>query len=77
MFPIIVAITTDLICLAFKLSGDRFVEINEEMAGYYDLQSWLPKQFSGIQKNWIMDVASSAFKPNHRVLWKKSVPNMP
>jgi hypothetical protein len=64
--------TTDLICLAFKLSEDRFVEINEEMVGYYDLQSWLPKQFSGIQENWIMDVVSPAFKTNHRVLWKNS-----
>ena len=61
----------DLICIAFKLSENKFIEINEEMVGYHDLQSWLPKLFSGIREDWFLDVTFPAFAKNQLTIWKK------
>jgi len=63
---------TDLICLRFILSGDRAVEINEEMAGYHDLQSLLQRKFPEMQVNWFADVAFPAFATSHRIIWRKT-----
>lgn len=66
-------ITTDLICLAFKRSGkEGYYEIDEEMAGYYDLLQEMQNHLPGFNLNWVPDTASPAFATNHRVIWRKS-----
>ena len=67
-------ITTDLICLGFCLSGNRAIEIHEEMLGYYDPQPLLQKKFPEIPVDWFLDVAFPAFDTNHHVIWRKTNP---
>lgn len=64
--------TVDQICLSFKTAGAKCFEINEEMAGYYDLLENLPNHLPNFNMEWILDVAFPAFETKHRIIWKKS-----
>jgi hypothetical protein len=63
-------VTSDLICLTFVPLQGQGLEINEEMAGYFDLQPWLQIKFPEIQAGWVLD--SPAFETNHKVIWKRT-----
>ena len=64
--------TVDLICLAFKRSGkEEYLEVHEEMSGYYDMLKSLPDRLPGFSESWFPDVAFPAFETNHRVVWRR------
>lgn len=49
----------DLLCLAFRLGqAGRYVEVNEEMAGYETLLEGMYDAFPEISRNWWKDVAT-------------------
>ncbi len=62
--------TVDLICLGFRIDNEGvYFEIDEEMKGYKELESFLLTRFKGIKKEWFSDVASPAFETNLVSLW--------
>jgi hypothetical protein len=64
---------TDLICLAFKKSGqEEYYQIHEEMAGYHDLFEVLPSRLPNFTLDWVFTVAIPAFETNHQIIWKRS-----
>jgi hypothetical protein len=65
-------ITTDLICLVFERHDNKEgFEINEEMAGYFDLLKALEAHLPEFNLSWMLDTASPAFATNSQVIWKR------
>jgi len=62
--------TVDLICVGFRIdNGGEYFEIDEEMKGYKELESFLFTRFKNIKKEWFTDVALPAFETNLISLW--------
>lgn len=62
--------SVDLICIGFRIDNKGvYFEIDEEMKGYKELESFLPTRFKNIEKEWFTDVAFPAFETNLVSLW--------
>jgi len=62
--------SVDLICVGFRIDNEGvYFEIDEEMQGYKELESFLPTRFKDIDKDWFTDVAFPAFETNLVSLW--------
>lgn len=60
----------DLICFGFRCSeDDSYVEADEEMSGYSELQGALERRFGIKLEHWFMKVAFPAFEANFTTLW--------
>jgi hypothetical protein len=69
--------SVDLICLGFQWEDagkEFFIELNEEMAGFGELQGRLPSLFSLRDPEWWSEVAFPAFETNYTVLWRHDDP---
>ena len=65
--------TVDVICLAFVLSDDTEVEIDEDMKGFPSLVQKLPEYVPGCQTwdQWFRPVAVPAFELNLTTIYQK------
>lgn len=65
----------DLICLAFRETGDTEVEIHEEMEGWESLVVALSEYLPGCQKfeEWFQVVAFPAFELNLTTIYEREV----
>lgn len=62
--------SVDLICIGFRIDNEGvYFEIDEEMKGYKELESFLITRFKDIKKEWFTDVAFPAFETNLVSLW--------
>ena len=61
----------DLVCFMFNVGQRGGLEVNEEMAGFQEMLSWLPRKFPGYDPGWFPKVAFPAFATNHILIWKK------
>lgn len=61
--------TTDAICLAFKVGEDSWVEITEEIEGFNAVREAMHTRFPEIPVTWGMDVSVPAFEPNNTQLY--------
>lgn len=58
-------ITTDCVCLAFRMSDqDDYFEVNEEIAGFVLLTDELIKRFPSINRDWFGSVTQPPFATN-------------
>ena len=62
----------DRICLVFELSGDRAIEINEDMLGWQEVVERLPEYLPGTAPfhEWFQEVAFPAFATNARTIFE-------
>ena len=63
----------DLICFMFSVGQRGALEVNEEMAGFHEMLTWLPRKFPGYDLGWFPKVAFPAFATNHILIWKKGL----
>ena len=64
-------LTTDLICLRFRISNDEWIELHEEMTGFHEMAGLMQDHFI-IPEGWQDDVMLPPFAVNHRVLWSRT-----
>jgi len=63
-------LAVDLICIGFRTdAAGTYYVIHEELPGYKETCSQLPKVFEGIQEDWFADVAFPPFETNLITLW--------
>ena len=65
--------TYDLICLAMDLTDGTWVEVDEEMEGFKELQETLPRVLRGLDADWWGKVAFPAFATNATTIWRSDV----
>lgn len=61
----------DMICLAFRVEGDRWVEIMETSPGFMEVGERMREAFPDITPSWYLDVMSPAFERNESVLYQR------
>ena len=61
--------THDEICLAFKVSGDSWVEVSEDEPGFQSLVDAVARRYSTAPPDWFRAVMLPPFATNYRVLW--------
>lgn len=60
----------DMICLAFRLSNDEWVEVWEDDPGFPAMTAHLPARFPTIPADWYQQVMFPPFETCERVLWR-------
>lgn len=66
-------LTTDCICLGFRISnGGDYFRVSEEMQGYRDLVKKIGEVFPDHDKEWWSRVAFPAFATNYTRIWGKA-----
>ena len=67
-------ITTDLVCLGFRLRGGGYVEVNEEMEGWESFLAALPDALPGFmpQAEWLSATTLPPFQANQRSVYERT-----
>ena len=63
------AFSYDVICLAFQVAENPWLEICEDDQGFDAVRQEMERRFPDIPRTWLWDVAVPAFAPNHTVLY--------
>jgi hypothetical protein len=64
-------LSTDLICVGFRICGSDLIEIDEEMPGFRTLMADVGSRFS-LPENWWNNVAFPAFASNMATIWSST-----
>ncbi len=62
----------DMICLAFRIGAEEWVEAWESMPGFMALAERMQEAFPSVPADWFGVVMHPAFAPNQRTLWVQS-----
>jgi len=65
----------DIICLAFEVGDDEWIEIWERMVGFLIVCEKMKAVFAGVPDNWYLDIMLPPSALNVRVLWQSDQPN--
>jgi hypothetical protein len=69
-------LTVDLICFAVSYldasGADLTIEVDEDMAGFDELDAGLARALAGFDRNWRDKVVKPAFAENRTLLFEKS-----
>ncbi|MCG3136999.1 MAG: hypothetical protein HJJLKODD_00840 [Phycisphaerae bacterium] len=69
--------TYDMICLAFEIGKNEWIEIWESMVDFMKVTAKMHEEFSTIPQGWYTVVMFPAFEPNCRILWRREFDNGP
>lgn len=57
--------------LNFLTEWGGWWKVRENMVGYHDLQSWLPRKLPGFHENWAEKALEPKFQSQRYILWKR------
>ncbi len=60
-----------LLGLDFLTQEGEWWKVRENMVGYHNMQSWLPRKLPGFDENWTEKVLDPKFKAQRYILWKR------
>ena len=53
------------------LIDNEWWKVSETMAGYHNMQTWLPRKLTGFDENWSEKVLAQEVRAKHYVIWKR------
>ena len=68
-------LTVDAVCLRIlTYEPDQYWELDDDVAGFWDLSARLKSELPGYEQNWEEHVVKPAFKENWRLVFDRPVP---